>query len=207
MAANRPLLAMDSIAVPDIQHPLPKHPEKLLPKFDLDNDVSPEDHIKQFMLSLRLLDVQHHDVVCVLFPYTFVGQASTWFFSVVAGSIASWQQFETTFPSHFGDDRTSGVLDLELSRMIFDKNDKVKDFNQSFINLLNNIPKKPIKSIQVEFYTTTLPPTIAMFVKARDKRTLLESIKVEKDMASISSHQGNEENKPSSSEKNTKKGQ
>jgi hypothetical protein len=48
-----------------------------------------------------------------------------------------------------------------------------------------------------------------MFVKAREKRVLvenfLESIKVEKDMASISNHQGNEEDKPSSSKKNIKK--
>lgn len=69
--------------------------------------------------------------------------------------------------------------------------------------------KNPPESIQVEFYTIALPPPIAMFVKVREKRTLakkiLEAIKVEKDLASISSHQGNEENKPSSSEKNTKK--
>ena len=57
MVANRLWLATDSIAVPGAQHPLPKHPEKLLPKFYPDNDVSPEDHIKQFMLSLRLMDV------------------------------------------------------------------------------------------------------------------------------------------------------
>ena len=118
------------------------------------------------MLSIILLDVQHEDVVCILFPYTFVGQASTWFFSLTAGSIASWQQFETTFLSQFGDDRTSTVLVLEISRMRFDKKDKVKDFNQIFINLLNCIPEKPAESIQVEFYTTALPPTIAMFVKA-----------------------------------------
>ena len=41
-----------------------------------------------------------------------------------------------------------------------------------------------------------------MFVKSRENRTLakkfLEAIKVEKDLASISSHQGNEENTPSS---------
>jgi hypothetical protein len=46
MAANRPSLAVDSIVVHGIQHPLPKHPQKLLPKFDPDNDVTPEDHIK-----------------------------------------------------------------------------------------------------------------------------------------------------------------
>lgn len=196
MAANRPWLAMDVIVVPDIQHPLPKHLEKLLPKFDLDNDVTPEDHIKQFMLSLRLMDVQHEYVACRLFPYTFEGQASTWFFSLVAGSIASWQQFETAFLSQFGDDITSEVLVLELSRIRFYKNDKVKDFNQRFINLLNYIPEKPTESIQVEFYIVALPSPIAMFVKAREKRTLagnfLEAIKVEKDMASISIHQGNE---------------
>ena len=45
MAANRPWLAMDSIAVPRAQHPLPKHPEKLLPKFDPDNDITLGDHI------------------------------------------------------------------------------------------------------------------------------------------------------------------
>ena len=46
MAANRPWLAMDAIAVPGAQHPLPKHPEKLLPKSDPVNDITPEDHIK-----------------------------------------------------------------------------------------------------------------------------------------------------------------
>ena len=46
MAANKPWLAMDALAVLGAQHPLPKHPEKLLPKFDPDNDVTPKDHIK-----------------------------------------------------------------------------------------------------------------------------------------------------------------
>ena len=97
------------------------------------------------------------------------------------------------------------MLFLELSRVRYEKTDKVKDFNQRFINILNWILEKPTESIQFEFYTAALPPPIAMFVKAREKRTLaenfLEAIKVEKDLAPISSHQGNEENKPSSSEK------
>lgn len=178
------------------QHPLPKHPKNILPRFDPDNGVTPQDHIKQFILSLRLIDVQHEYVFYRLFLYTFIDKASTWFFSLATRSIASWQQFETAFLNQFGDDRTSGVLFLELSRIRFDKKDKVKEFNQIFINLLNRIPDKPTKSIQVEFYTTAFPPPIAMFVKAREKSILeeffLESIKVEKDLESISSHQENE---------------
>ena len=114
-----------------------------MPKFDPDNDITPKDHIKQFMLSLRLLDVQHEYVVCILFPYTFVGQASTWFFSLAPGSIVSWEQFETSFLNQFGYDRTSGMFFLELSRMRCDKKDKIKYFNQRFINLLNRIPERP----------------------------------------------------------------
>ena len=45
MAANRPWLAMDTIVVHGIQRPLPKQPEKFLPKYDPDNDVTPKDHI------------------------------------------------------------------------------------------------------------------------------------------------------------------
>ena len=127
MATNRPWLAADVVSVPKAQHPLPKHLEKLLPKFDPNNDVTPEDHIKQFMLFVKLLDVQHEDVVSKLFPYTFVGQALTWIFSLAPGSIASWQQFETSFLNLLIDDRTSRMLALELSRMRCDKKDKTKD--------------------------------------------------------------------------------
>jgi hypothetical protein len=148
MASNRPWLATNSIMVLGTKHPLPKHPENHLPKFDLNNDVTPKDHVKTIMLFLILMDVQHEYVVCRLFPYTFVGQGFTWFFSLAAGSIASWQQFETSFLSQFRNDKTSGVLFLELSRIRFDKKDKVKYFNQRFINLLNQIPNKPTESIQ-----------------------------------------------------------
>lgn len=46
MVSNQPCLVVNSIVFPSAQQPLPIHPEKLLPKFDLDNDVLPEDHIK-----------------------------------------------------------------------------------------------------------------------------------------------------------------
>ena len=84
------------------------------------------------------------------------------------------------------------MLVLELSRIRFDKKEKVKDFNQRFINLPNYIPENPGESVQVEFYIAALPPPIAMFLKAREKRTLagifLEAIKVEKELVLISSH-------------------
>jgi hypothetical protein len=77
----RPWLDQDAVVVPGAQHPLPKHPEKWLPKFDPDSKQIAKDHIKKFMLAIRLCNVEHEDVVCRLFPYTFEGNASTWYFS------------------------------------------------------------------------------------------------------------------------------
>jgi hypothetical protein len=77
----RPWLDQDAMAVPGTQHPLPKHPKKWLPKFDPDSKKSAEDHIKKFMLAIRLRNVEHEHLVCILFPYTFEGNSATWYFS------------------------------------------------------------------------------------------------------------------------------
>ena len=121
MEANRPWLVSDAISIPSAQYPFPKHPENIIPKFDSDNNVLPEDHIKRFMLSLRLMNVEHEDVVCRYFSYTFVGKVSMRFFSLAARSITSWQQFKTSFITQFGDDKTNGIMFLELSQMKINK--------------------------------------------------------------------------------------
>ena len=59
MEANRPWITIDALSILGAQHPLPKSSEKLLPKFDLDKDVLQEDHMKQFMLALRPMNVEH----------------------------------------------------------------------------------------------------------------------------------------------------
>ena len=104
MASKQPWLVVGAIFIPGAQHPLPKHLEKILPKFNPDNYVLPEDHIKEFILSLRLMNVEH----------TFQGKPSTWFFILAPISITSWNQFETAFMTQFRDDKTSRILLLEL---------------------------------------------------------------------------------------------
>ena len=42
--------------------------------------------------------------------YTFKGKASTWYFSLTAGSITSWNEFDLAFTNKFGDDKTPAIL-------------------------------------------------------------------------------------------------
>lgn len=159
---------------------------KNLPKFYLDKDILPEDHIKKFMIYLNLMNIQHEDVACRLFCFIFQGKESSWFFSLFLRSITSWKQFETTFMTKFGDDKTSGILFLDISRIRINKKEKFKDLNKRFITLLNRILDKPVEVVQIEFYAAALLPLVAMFVKRKENQTLektfVEDIKVEKDL-------------------------
>ena len=131
-------------------------------------------------------------MACRLFCFTLQGNASSGFFSLSSRSITSWKQFENVFITQFGDDKTSGTLFLEISRLRINKKENFKEFNQRFITLLNKIPDKPTEAVEIEFYIASLPPLVAMFVKRKEIRTLEENfeeaIQIEKDLASISTH-------------------
>ena len=196
MAAYQPWLTIDSISIPGPTHPLPKKPQKFLPKYDPDDDISPEHHIKQFMDALKLMNVEHEDVVCRLFPHTLQGKATKWFFNLAPGSITSWDKFEEAFMAEFSVEETPGILSLDLLGIRMNENEKVKDFNERFMSLLNGIPIKPAETVQIEHYVSALPPNIAMFVKTQRKLTLVdnfaEAIQVEKDYETMSNCLGNE---------------
>ena len=137
------------------------------------------------------------DVVCRLFPHTLQGKATKWFFNLAPGSITSWKKFEEAFMAKFSDEETPRILSLELLRIRMNENEKVKDFNERFMSLLNGIPMKLAETVQIEHYVSALPPNIAMFVKTQRKLTLVdnfaEAIKIEKDLEAMSSFLGEEE--------------
>ena len=61
---QHPWLRTAAVAVPGVQHPFPKHSDKLLPKFNPDDKEPAEVHVDKFMLVVQTLNVQHEDVVC-----------------------------------------------------------------------------------------------------------------------------------------------
>ena len=61
-------MRISAVAVPSVQHQLPKHPDQILPKFDLDNKEPTENHVEKIILAVQNMNVQHEDVVFCLFP-------------------------------------------------------------------------------------------------------------------------------------------
>lgn len=170
MAGNKPWLTINFLSIPSPQNHLPKHPKKIIPMFDHDKDILPKYHIKKFFPALNLMNVQHEHVVCRLFCFTFEGKESSWFFNLSQGPIASWKKFETAFMTQFGDNKTSRILFLDLSRIKINKKDRFEDFNQRFITLLYRIHDKLADAVQIEFYSVALPPLISMFIKRKEQK-------------------------------------
>jgi hypothetical protein len=127
-------MARDALAIPRQLHHLPRHPKKLLPKFDPETSGLPKDHIKKFILAIILMNVQHEDVVCIMFPYTFENLTSTWYFNLPVGSINSWMKFQKEFMDKFVEETTiKALMDQPFSATMGPK-EKVKDFNQNIHN-------------------------------------------------------------------------
>ena len=54
---NQPWLVRDALKIPGRVHNLPQYPKKLLPKYDPKTFEPPMDHIKKFILTIRLMNV------------------------------------------------------------------------------------------------------------------------------------------------------
>jgi len=155
-----------------------------------------------------MLGVLDEDAVCLLFPFTLIDAASTWYFSLRIGSITSWAAFQRAFLDKFGDDKTPVALVLELSRLKMEAKEKVKDFNIQFNTLFNRIQTnaRPTNEVLMEFYITALPVPTAMWDKRSNAQTLQgainEAIKVENEMISLTTcHHTSEGKKASQSPK------
>jgi hypothetical protein len=83
------------------------------------------------------MNVQHENVVCRLFPYTFDNSSSTWYFNFPVGSITSSTKFQKYFLDKFVEETATGDLMDELFTATMSSKEKVKDFNQRFTTILN----------------------------------------------------------------------
>jgi hypothetical protein len=180
---------------------MPRKFDNILPKLDPDKLGSSEYHVNNFFLAIHILGVQHDDVVYRLFPYTFSRKSSTRYFILHVGSITDWDRFERVFMRKFGERKTIVSLHNELGAIIMDTRERVKYFNQRFLNVIIKFPHEfsPAQSLAIEYYTTALTLSIGMFVKQYNKNTLSlnfdEVETMERDLSSYDQHPRYDETK------------
>ena len=120
-------------------HDLPQAFDKLLPKFDLEERTTVDDHLQRFYLALEGLRVGKYEyVVYRLFPHTLKGAAASWYFGLPANSIPDWDTIERVFRSKYTAQKTHASLMKALGLLRKEKNEKVHRFTQRFSIYLKN---------------------------------------------------------------------
>lgn len=157
---------------------LPKHPKRWLQKFNLDDGLPAEENLHNYMLGINLNGVVEEDCVVRLFP-NLQGLISSWYFSLPPGSITNWNMFEEKILAKFGDDRTTTSLINDLSNLKEKSGEKIKDFNSRINKLLNKIlvTSSLGVDVQIEWYISSLPSNIAIFLDRANKAALVENMK------------------------------
>lgn len=144
------------LTLSDVLHKMPRHPKKLLMKYDPAKAVKVEDHLDNSYLYLQILEVRYDDVTCRLFPCTLDDRAIVWYNSLPPNSIQNWKGFKNLFLENFADDKTPSMLLKELVNMKMEPKEKVKHFNHRFNHMMNIfcIDTEPHDSISID---TLLP--------------------------------------------------
>ena len=92
---------------------------------ELQEGIDVDDHLQSFFLVLEVLSAgEHKDVVCILFPHTLKGKATSWYFGQQENSITNWNMFEILFKNKFGHQITTATMMKELLSLKMEKKRK-----------------------------------------------------------------------------------
>jgi len=112
---------------------MPKNPDKFCSKFRVhDPDRTADEHIKIFEANMFMLQVQHEDVICRLFPYSLQDEAYYWFANLPAASINSWPNLKTAFLNRFRMPTTPSDLYRSFVEIRWEEGEMISTFNNRF---------------------------------------------------------------------------
>ena len=91
--------------------------------------------------------------------------------------MTNWNTFERLFRNKYGIQKIHVALMKGLITLKKEKKEMVHNFTQRFDSYMNNFDAtdKPTEHALIEYYTSSLGPDLAMFVKRSVKPTLVES--------------------------------
>jgi hypothetical protein len=160
---------------------------KSLPKFTVEGDLTAQEHINVFDQFADILGVEHEYVYSRLLVQTFEGQVRTWFRSLPAGLLRSYEELESAFIRQWGE-RKDHLYYLTEFRALKKKNsESVLEFTQRFNKLYNKIPAevKPSQPVAKVTYASAFDPDFSLLLR---ERRSLDLSKMQDDAVEIESN-------------------
>jgi hypothetical protein len=175
------------LVLPAPLHDLPENYMKSLPKFTGEGDLTAQEHINFFDQFADILGIEHEDVYSRLLVQTFEGQVRTWFRSLPAGSLRSYEELESAFIRQWGERKDHLYYLTEFGALKKKNSESVLEFTQRFNKLYNKIPAevKPSQPSAKVTYAGAFDPDFALLLR---ERRSLDLPKMQDDAVEIESN-------------------
>jgi hypothetical protein len=162
------------LVLPVPLHDLPENYIKNLPKFIGEGDLIATKHINLFDQFADILGLEHEDVYSRFFVQTFEGQVRTWFRSLPAGSILSYDALEDAFLRQWGERKDHLYYLTEFGSLKKKNSETVIEFIQRFNKLYNKIlaEVKPSQPATKVTFAGAFEPDFALLLRERRGDTL-----------------------------------
>jgi hypothetical protein len=125
------------LVLPAPLHDLPENYIKNIPKFTGEGDLTADEHINFFDQFADILGIKHEDVYSRFLVQTFEGQVRTWFRSLPATSILSYDTLEDAFLRKWGERKDHLYYLTEFGSLRKKNSETVMEFIQRFNKLYN----------------------------------------------------------------------
>jgi hypothetical protein len=157
------------LVLPAVLHDLPENYMKSLPKFTGEGDLTAQEHINFFDQFADILGIEHEDVYSILLVQTFEGQVRTWFRSLPAGSLGSYQALENAFIRQWGERKDHLYYLTEFGALKKKGSESVLEFIQRFNKLYNKIPAevKPSQPAAKVTFVGAFDPDFSLLLRER----------------------------------------
>jgi hypothetical protein len=113
---------------------------KYMPKFDGNNAITTESHIKPFLEYLEKIGVTEEDVVMRLFAQSLTLDARDWYKALAANNIDGWNTFHDRFMDKWSHKQDNAFLLKSFSLIKKDEDESMEEFNSRFMNTYYKIP-------------------------------------------------------------------
>ncbi|KAH9292578.1 hypothetical protein KI387_042238, partial [Taxus chinensis] len=119
---------------------VPQYVRNRIPKFQGNNAITGDQHLKLFINMMEDFEIEHEDVYIKLFIHTLEEDARDWYKALPDNSIDSWTEMSNAFRLQYGDRTDPRFLLIEFENIKKNPNESVHDFNTRFNKTLRRFP-------------------------------------------------------------------
>jgi hypothetical protein len=130
----------------------------------------------KFYSACEIFNVAQNDVACRLFISTLKEYVSEWFYSLLPGTITSWDVLENSFVERYFSRKDPYSLFLKLVEIGMNKEETIKDFSFRFMKVLHEIPQEMFPNDVIIFscYENSLPTNLRFLLRQEGKHSWKE---------------------------------